>query len=120
MNKDIINEVFKELKRGTENLAKITTEELFTKYGEPCKLHIKGFMEIEKKDQSKLIGVLFLEEPEKLYFAGAQLQSLYNLFLKRITNIDDLNTQLSEDPVQVTLKWGKSYYNNKMVVVEHE
>lgn len=120
MNKDLINEVFKELEKLTENYGKITTEELFAKYGEPCKLHIKGFTEIEKKDKTTLLAVLFVEEPEKIYFAGAQLQTLYGLLLKRITNIDDLNAQLSEEPLEVILKWGLSYYKNKMVVVIHE
>lgn len=100
-----------------ENFSKITTDEIFKKYGEPAKIAITGFREIMKKDGTKLIGVRIKAEPERLYFAGADLQNLYNTLLEECNSIDELNDYLNNEPFEVLLEWGKSYYGNRMVVV---
>ena len=100
-----------------ENFQKITTDEIYKKYGQPAKIAITGFREIKKKDGTLLIGVLIKSEPERLYFAGVSLQNLYKVLLEDFNSIDELNECLNNEPFECLIEDGKSYYGNRMVVV---
>ena len=114
------NEIFNELEKRLENLTKITTEEIFARYGEPAKLRIIGFREIFSKNRGTLIGVVFESEPDLLYFAGMQLQNLYSILLEKFENLDECNKYLSQNPFPITMKYGKSYLNTKMVIISRD
>ena len=110
-------EVIKELEERRKNLSSISTEELFAKYGEPAPLEIIGFREITKKNGEQLIGIMLKNEPEKLYFAGVELQNLYTILKNRAGSAEELNEYLRTEPFNIRIKWDKSYMGNRMVVV---
>lgn len=107
----------KELEERRKNLTSISTEELFAKYGEPAPIEIVGFREITKKNGEQLIGVLLAREPEKIYFAGVELQNLYTILRRDAESLEELNEYLRNEPYETKIKWDKSYMGNRMVVI---
>ena len=77
--------------KGIQGKEKITTKELFDRFGgeekEVIELTLQQMGVVkEEEDGKKLIGFVFKECPDKLFFGGAGLQGLYNTFIKNYEN----------------------------------
>lgn len=109
--------------KGIQGKEKITTKELFDRFGgeekEVIELTLQQMGVIkEEEDGKKLIGFVFKECPDKLYFGGAGLQGLYNTFIKNYENESNINSACEEMDIKVRLTWGKGYRDQKQIYVD--